>query len=126
MFFTKKISCDGIRAHAEDFADTICANTDVCFGSKADICNANRRVRFALESNIKCDIWRCPIRAKSGHSRRVRPFIEKRYRAMLNMRGRGHFTGSDLVYWLVRRSRTTIQIMVAIISMPPRADASAQ
>jgi len=44
--------------------------------------------------------------------------------AMLNMRGR--FTGSDLVYWLVRRSRTIIQIMVAIISVPPRADASAQ
>jgi hypothetical protein len=45
---------------------------------------------------------------------------------MLNMRGRGRFTDSDLVYWFARRSRTTIQIMVAIISVPPRADASAQ
>jgi hypothetical protein len=45
---------------------------------------------------------------------------------MLNMRVRGRFTDSDLVYWLVRRSRTTIQIRVAIISVPPRADASAQ
>jgi len=46
--------------------------------------------------------------------------------ALLNMRGRGRFTDSDLVYWLARRSRTTIHTMVAIISVPPRADASAQ
>jgi hypothetical protein len=45
---------------------------------------------------------------------------------MLNMRGHERFTDSDLVYWLARRSRTTIQIKVAIISVPPRADASAQ
>jgi hypothetical protein len=64
--------------------------------------------------------------ANSGHSRRVRPFIEKRYRRDVeNARARA-LTGSDLVYWLTRRSRTTIQIMVAIISVPPRADASAQ
>jgi hypothetical protein len=52
----------------------------------------------------------------------------QRIAAMLNMRGHGRFTDSDLVevYWLARRSRTTIQIMVAIISVPPRADASAQ
>jgi hypothetical protein len=51
----------------------------------------------------------------------------QRIAAMLNMRGRGRFTDSDLVevYRLARRSRTTIQIMVAIISVPPRADASA-
>jgi hypothetical protein len=50
----------------------------------------------------------------------------QRIAAMLNMRGR--FTDFDLVevYWLARRSRTTIQIMVAITSVPPRADASAQ
>jgi hypothetical protein len=52
----------------------------------------------------------------------------QRIAAMLNMRGCGRFTDSDLVevYWLARRSRTTIQIMVAIIRVPPRADASAQ
>jgi hypothetical protein len=59
---------------------------------------------------------------KTGTTRSSRNAIA----AMLNMRGRGRFTDSDLVYWLARRSRTTIQIKVAIISMPPRADASAQ
>jgi len=57
-----------------------------------------------------------------GYDRLLRNAIA----AMLNMRGRGRFTDSDLVYWLARRSRTTIQIKVAIISVPPRADASAQ
>ena len=52
--------------------------------------------------------------------------IEKRYRRDVEQRGRGRFSDSDLVYWLARRSRTTIQIKVAIISVPPRADASPQ
>jgi len=63
--------------------------------------------------------------ANSGHSRRVRPFIEKRYRRDVE-HARARALCSDLVYWLARRSRTTIQIMVAIVSVPPRADASAQ
>jgi hypothetical protein len=78
---------------------------------KADICSANSNVRFGPKADIQ-----------DGYDRSSRNAIA----AMLNMRGRGRFTGSDLVYWLVRRSRTTIQIMVAIISVPPRADASAQ
>jgi len=58
-------------------------------------------------------------------SRRVRPFIEKRYRRDVE-HARARALCSDLVYWLARRSRKTIQIMVAVISVPPRADASAQ
>ena len=34
---------------------------------KADMCSANRHVRFTPESDIKCDIVECPLRAKSGH-----------------------------------------------------------
>src|SRR5262245_55975386 len=78
---------------------------------EADICGALVHVRFGPKADIQ-----------DGYDRSSRNAIA----AMLNMRGRGRFTGSDLVYWLVRRSRTTIQIMVAIISVPPRADASAQ
>jgi hypothetical protein len=42
------------------------ATTDVRFGSKADICGAKSHVRFTPESDIKCDRWGCPLRAKSG------------------------------------------------------------
>jgi len=52
--------------------------------------------------------------------------IEKRYRRDVEQRGRGRFSDSDLVYWLARRSRTTIQIKFAIIRLPPRADANPQ
>ena len=42
--------------------------------------SAQGRVRFAPESGqVRCN-YGCPLWAKSGHSRRVRPFIEKRYR----------------------------------------------
>ena len=41
---------------------------DVRFGSKADMCSAQAHVRFTPESDIKCDIVECPLRAKSGHS----------------------------------------------------------
>ena len=74
-------------------------------------------------------------------ARRIEPdrcgvFLE-RVAAMLAMRGRMSRSWPSpawrisrrlkaLSYWLLRRSRTTIQIMVAIISVPPRADASAQ
>jgi hypothetical protein len=34
---------------------------------KADMCSAKRHVRFTPESDIKCDIIECPLRAKSGH-----------------------------------------------------------
>src|SRR5262245_62405670 len=40
---------------------------NVRFGSKADICSAKRHVRFTPESDIKCDIWECPLRTNSGH-----------------------------------------------------------
>jgi hypothetical protein len=78
---------------------------------KADMCSALAYVCFGPKADIQ-----------DGYDRSSRNAIA----AMLNMRGRGRFTDSDLVYWLARRSRTTIQIMVAIISVPPRADASAQ
>jgi hypothetical protein len=78
---------------------------------KAEMCGATRDVRFGPKADIQ-----------DGYDRSSRNAIA----AMLNMRGRGRFTDSDLVYWLARRSRTTIQIKVAIISVPPRADASAQ
>ena len=77
---------------------------------KADMCGATGDVRFGPKADIQ-----------DGYDRSSRNAIA----AMLNMRGRRRFTDSDLVYWLGRRSRTTIQIMVAIISVPPRADASA-
>src|SRR5262245_5831600 len=34
---------------------------------KADMCIALAYIRFAPESDIKCDIWACPLWAKSGH-----------------------------------------------------------
>src|SRR5262245_2082307 len=74
----------------------------------ADMCSARAYVGFGPKAD--------------GYDRLLRNAIA----AMRNMRGRGRFTDSDLVYWLARRSRTTIQIKVAIISVPPRADASAQ
>jgi hypothetical protein len=37
-------------------------------GMSADIRAAKRHVRFAPESDIKCDRGECPLRAKSGHS----------------------------------------------------------
>jgi hypothetical protein len=89
-------------------------------------CGYLRHVRFAPESGHVRRSYRCPLGPiadiQDGYDRSSRNAIA----AMLKMRGRGRFTGSDLVYWLTRRSRTTIQIMVAIISVPPRADASAQ
>src|SRR5262249_5912415 len=42
---------------------------DVRFGSKADICSAQRHVRFTPESDIRCDMVECPLWAKSGHWR---------------------------------------------------------
>src|SRR5215470_13131652 len=39
----------------------------VRFGSKADICSAQRHVRFTLKSDIKCDKMECPLWAKSTH-----------------------------------------------------------
>jgi len=77
----------------------------------ADMCGAARNVRLGPKAYIQ-----------DGYDRSSRNALA----AMLNMRVRGRFTDSDLVYWLVRRSRTTIQIRAAIISVPPRADASAQ
>jgi hypothetical protein len=78
---------------------------------KAGKCGATTDVRYGPKADIQ-----------DGYDRSSRNAIA----AMLNRRGRGRFTDSDLVYWFARRSRTTIQIMVAIISVPPRADASAQ
>src|SRR6516162_904549 len=43
---------------------------NVRFGSKADIRSAQRHVRFTPESDIKCDIWKCPLRANNGRSPR--------------------------------------------------------
>jgi len=40
---------------------------NVRFGSKADMCGAQAHVRFAPESDIKCDIVECPLWAGSGH-----------------------------------------------------------
>src|SRR5262249_11094307 len=39
----------------------------VRFGSKADMCGATANVRFTPESDIKCDIIECPLRANCGH-----------------------------------------------------------
>ena len=36
------------------------------FGSKADICGAQRHVLLYPRSDIKCDIMECPLWAKSG------------------------------------------------------------
>src|SRR5262249_30183095 len=77
---------------------------------KVDMCSALVHVRFGPKADIQ-----------DGYDRSSRNAIA----AMLNMRGRGRFTDSDL-YWLARGSRTTIQIKVAIITVPPRADASPQ
>jgi hypothetical protein len=85
--------------------------THVCFTPKAEMCGKTRYVRFGPKADIQ-----------DGYDRSSRNAIA----AMLNMRGHERFTDSDLVYWLARRSRTTIQIKLAIISVPPRADASAQ
>ena len=41
---------------------------DVRFGSKADMCSAKGHVRFTPESDIKCDIWGCPLWVKNGMS----------------------------------------------------------
>src|SRR6516225_7434381 len=41
--------------------------SDVRFGSKADMCSAQAHVRFTPESDIKCDIVECPLWANSGH-----------------------------------------------------------
>src|SRR5262249_50470186 len=43
------------------------AKHDVRFGSKADMCSAKRHVRFAPESDIKCDTGECPLWAPSRH-----------------------------------------------------------
>ncbi|MGC1960508.1 MAG: hypothetical protein WA683_23130, partial [Pseudolabrys sp.] len=43
--------------------------SDVRFGSKADMCNAKRHVRFTPESrHVQCNSA-CPLSANSGHSR---------------------------------------------------------
>jgi len=68
----------------------------------------------------------CPLWAKADIQDEYYRSSRNAIAAILNMRGRGRFTDSDLVYWLARRSKTTIQIKVAIISVPPRADASPQ
>src|SRR5215471_5131786 len=49
-------------------------------------------VRFTPESGpVRCNSV-CPLWAKSGHSRRVRPFIEKRYRRDVeHARARAHY-----------------------------------
>ena len=59
---------------------------NVRFGSKADICNANRHVRFTPNSgHVQCK-HRCPLSANSGHSAR---FIYWSHRAdQLHMRER--------------------------------------
>jgi hypothetical protein len=112
-----------------EHSDRWFCSINVRFGSKADSCSAATHVRFTPNSDRESGhpqefMSALPPKAdiQDGYDRSSRKAIA----AMLNMRGRGRFTGSDLVYWLVRRSRTTIQIMVAIISVPPRADASAQ
>src|SRR5262245_65723130 len=43
------------------------ARPDVRFGSKADVRTAIGHVRFAPESDIKCDTGEYPLWAKSGH-----------------------------------------------------------
>src|SRR5262249_45403695 len=50
---------------------------DVRFGSEADICSAKGHVRFTPESDIKCDIIECPLRAESVHgpTRRLMPSL---------------------------------------------------
>ena len=45
-------------------ADSRSAPGLVRFGSKADMCSARAYVRFTPESDIKCDIMECPLRAK--------------------------------------------------------------
>src|SRR5262249_13683187 len=40
-------------------------NSNVRFGSKADMCAAKRNVRFTPESDIKCDITECPLWANN-------------------------------------------------------------
>src|SRR5262245_41291453 len=54
-----------VRNSTQPAPDAIRSN--VRFGSEADTCNANRDVRFAPESDIKCDIIECPLWARSGH-----------------------------------------------------------
>src|SRR5215471_18478495 len=41
---------------------------DVRFGSKADTCVAKSDVRFTPESDIKRDIWECPLWARNDPS----------------------------------------------------------
>jgi hypothetical protein len=41
---------------------------DVRFGSKADISQRKRHVRFTPESDIGCVFLGCPLSANSGHS----------------------------------------------------------
>ena len=48
-------------------------SANVRFGSKADISECPRRVRFTPESGHEVDTLRCPLCAKSGHSSRVLP-----------------------------------------------------
>ena len=48
-------------------------SANVRFGSKADICNAKRHVRFTPESgHVRCKEG-CPLSARSGHSARHLP-----------------------------------------------------
>src|SRR5262245_5276326 len=59
--------CVKLQQLSSDLSDFPACSTDVRFGSKADICSAIRHVRFTPESDIKCDIVECPLRAKSRH-----------------------------------------------------------
>src|SRR5262245_4804423 len=56
-------------------------NSDVCFGSKADICTAKRYVRFAPESGHMQRSSRCLLWANSGHDLWLDAFQFARRRA---------------------------------------------
>src|SRR5262245_15682557 len=56
-----------VRNSTQPTSDAIRSN--VRFGSKADICAAKSHVRFTPKNDIKCDTWKCPLRAISGHER---------------------------------------------------------
>ena len=40
----------------------------VRFGSLADMCVAKTYVRFTPESDIKCDIWKCPLQKRTSRA----------------------------------------------------------
>src|SRR5215475_12842253 len=63
--------CVKLQQVSSELSDFPACSTDVSFGSKADICGAKRHVRFAPESDIKCDIVACPLWANSRHHQNV-------------------------------------------------------